>query len=95
MIYIKIHVRDTERLLAACDEELVGKQFSENGMRLKVSEIFYKGELVTEETFRERMKSVTVMNLVGDRAVSIAQDAGYVSDIVVIGGVKHAQVVVM
>jgi hypothetical protein len=95
MIFIKLHVRGSERLLAACDEELIGKEFSGDGMRLKVSETFYKGDLITEEAFRERIKSVTVMNLVGDRTVSIAQDAGYVSEAMVIGGVKHAQAVIM
>jgi len=95
MIYVKIHVRGTERLLAACDEELLGKTFSGDGTRLKVSETFYKGELVSEDAFRERMKSVTVMNLVGERAVSIAREAGYVSEAVDIGGAKHAQAVIM
>ena len=95
MIYVKIHVRGSERLLAACDEELIGMTFTGNGMRLKVSETFYKGELVTEDAFRERMKSVTVMNLVGERAVSIAQAEGHVSEIIKVGDAKHAQAVIM
>jgi len=97
MIYVKIHVRGSERLLAACDEELIGKTFSGGGMRLKVSEMFYGGDLVTEEEFRNRMRCVTVMNLVGNRTVTIAQDAGNVSEdaMIVIEGVKHAQAVIM
>jgi len=95
MIYAKIHVRDSERLLAACDEELLGMTFAGNGMRLKVSETFYKGELISEEAFRERMKSVTMMNLVGERTVTMAQAAGYASETLIIGGVKHAQAVIM
>jgi len=97
MISIKVHVRDNERLLAACDEELLGRTFTGDGTRLKVSEIFYGGETVSEEAFRERMRSVTMMNLVGDRTVTMAQDAGYVSPdaVMVIGGVKHAQAVLM
>ena len=97
MISVKIHVREGERLLAACDEELLGKTFREGEMRLKVSDIFYRGESVSEETFRERMKNVTIMNLVGERTVTIAQAEGYVSAkaVIVIGGVKHAQAVMM
>ncbi|MDR0334558.1 MAG: DUF424 family protein [Methanomassiliicoccaceae archaeon] len=97
MIYVKIHVRGSERLLAACDEDLLGKIFADGEMRLKVSETFYGGELVSEDTFRERTRSVTVMNLVGERAVTIAQTMGHISEdaTIVIGGVKHAQAVIM
>jgi len=97
MIAIRIHVRDGERLLAACDEELLGMTFSEGDMRLRVSEVFYKGEVVTEDVLRERMRSVTMMNLVGERSVSVALESGYVSHdaTITIGGVKHAQAVIL
>jgi len=97
MIIVKIHVRGGERLLAACDEELLGRTFTGDGVRLKVSEIFYRGETISEAAFRERMKSVTVMNLVGERTVTIAQEEGYVSKdmIITIDGVKHAQAVMI
>ncbi|MDR2865862.1 MAG: DUF424 family protein [Methanomassiliicoccaceae archaeon] len=97
MISVKIHTRGTERILAACDHELLGKEFRDGVMRLKVSEAFYKGEDISEETLAERMKNVTIMNLVGERTVSAAQRMGYVSEdaVVTIGGVKHAQAVIM
>jgi hypothetical protein len=97
MIWVKMHVREGERLLAACDEELLGMTFREGDMRLRVSEAFYKGETVTEETLAERMKNATIMNLVGERAVSAAQRAGYVSEgtVIIIDSVKHAQAVLM
>jgi len=97
MISIKIHVRGDERLLAACDEELLGTSHREGEMHLRVSEAFYKGETITEEMLRERMRSVTIMNLVGERAVSVAVDLGFVSDdaTIIIGGVMHAQAVVL
>jgi hypothetical protein len=97
MISVRIHNRDGERILAACDHELLGQTFTGDGTRLKVSEIFYGGETVTEGTFAERMKNVTIMNLVGDRTIEMAKAAGYVSDdsVIVIGSVKHAQVVIM
>ena len=97
MISVKIHTRGGERLLAACDEELLGMTFTEGDMKLKVSETFYRGETISEEAFRERMRSVTIMNLVGERTVTIARDAGYVSpeSVITVGGVKHAQAVIM
>ncbi|MDR0198677.1 MAG: DUF424 family protein [Methanomassiliicoccaceae archaeon] len=97
MISVKLHVRDRERLLAACDEELLGRIFSGDGTQLKVSVSFYGGEIITEAAFLERMRSVTMMNLVGERAVTAALAAGHISAeaTIVIGGVKHAQAVMM
>lgn len=96
MIAIRIHSNGNERLLAACDEELLGNTYREGEARLTVSEIFYKAEVISEEVLAERMKSVTMMNLVGDRAISVAISEGHVSEtgIITIQGVKHAQSVI-
>jgi uncharacterized protein len=94
-IYVRIHTGHNERILAACDEEIIGQTFSGNGAKITVTESFYNGELVSEEAFIERMKSVTIMNLVGERTVGIAIMEGHVSKdrVMDIGDVKHAQVV--
>ncbi|MBQ8179057.1 MAG: DUF424 family protein [Candidatus Methanomethylophilaceae archaeon] len=96
-MYVRIHTNGDERILAACDEDIIGKTFRGDGMRITVSETFYRGESVSTEAYIERMKSVSIMNLVGEEAVSIAVAQGHVSpeNIIVIGGVKHAQVVMM
>ena len=95
MIYVRIHKAADDIILAACDEEVLGKTFTGDEMRITVSERFYNGELVSEETFIQRMGSVTIMNLVGERAIALAMEQGHVSEdgILEIGGVKHAQVV--
>lgn len=95
MIYVRIHKAADDIILAACDEDVLGKTFTGDEMRITVSERFYNGELVPEETFIQRMESVTIMNLVGERAVALAIENGHVSEdcILEIGGVKHAQVV--
>jgi hypothetical protein len=97
MIRCKIHVHDNERILAACDQEILGMTFRGDGVKIKVSEIFYGGEVVSEEVFIERTRSVSIMNLVGNRVVEKAVKEGLVSEqsVMVIGEVKHAQVVIM
>jgi len=97
MICCKIHVHEKDRILAACDEEILGMTFRGDGVKIKVSEIFYGGEAVSEDVFVERTKSVTIMNLVGNRVVGKAVSEGLVSEksVIVIGGVKHAQVVIL
>lgn len=97
MINCKIHVHEKERILAACDQEILGMTFRGDGIKIKVSEIFYGGEVVSEDIFIERTKSVTIMNLVGNRVVDRAIKEGLVSEenIMMIGEVKHAQVVIL
>lgn len=97
MISARIHVHEKERVLAACDEDILGMTFRGDGVKITVSEIFYGGEIITKEVFVERTKSVTIMNLVGNKVVAAAVEAGLVSEdrIMDIGGVKHAQVVMM
>ena len=95
MIYVKIHKAQGDTILAACDEDVLGKTFRGNDMRITVSEKFYNGYLVTEEEFVDRMDAYTIMNLVGDRVIALAIENGHVSEdcVLEIGDVKHAQVV--
>ncbi len=95
MIYVRLHRGRDDIILAACDEEVIGRTFRGDGMKITVSEEFYNGELIPEEAFVERMKSVTIMNLVGERTIALAIENGHVdgSNVLQIGETKHAQVV--
>lgn len=95
MIYVRLHRSRDDIILAACDEEVIGKTFRGDGMKITVSEDFYNGELIPEEAFIERMRSVTIMNLVGERTIALAIENGHVdgSNVLRIGETKHAQVV--
>lgn len=97
MIIARIHRHGEERLLAACDEELIGKTFSDERSKIKMTEAFYGIEAISEETLGERMESVTIMNLFGERAVAVAVEKGYVlpENIVTVAGIKHAQAVLL
>ncbi len=96
-MFVRMHIHGNERILAACDEDILGMTFEGDGARITVSETFYKGESVTPETFVERMKSVTILNLVGEEVIAVAISQGMVSEecVIEIGGVKHAQAVLM
>ena len=95
MIYVRIHKAADDIILAACDEDVLGKTFKGNDMRITVSEGFYNGFLVTEEEFIDRMDAYTIMNLVGEKVIALAIENGHVSEdcVLEIGDVKHAQVV--
>ncbi|MEO2152472.1 MAG: DUF424 domain-containing protein [Thermococcus sp.] len=93
MIYVKVYRVQGEVLLAACDEELIGKTFREGELKLEVKERFYKGELVEEERLKELLDEATIANLTGERCVAKAIELGYVDPerVLRIQGIPHAQ----
>jgi len=93
MICIKIHTKGTERLLAACDADIVGKTFSSGKLRIEVAGSFYKEDVVEDEVLLNWLRLATIANLVGERTVGIAVDNGFVDkdNIIMIGCVPHAQ----
>ncbi len=97
MIRARIHKHGDERLLAACDEELLGRTFSEGVVKVTISENFYGLDKMTEETLGERMGSVTIMNLFGERTISVGIEKGFVTpeNVLIVAGIKHAQVVLL
>lgn len=97
MIRARLHRRGDDWLLAACDEELAGQTFSEGDVKITLSENFYGTEPMTEETLAIRMGSVTMMNLFGEKAVAVGIEEGFISpeNVIVVAGVKHAQVILI
>jgi hypothetical protein len=93
MIYVKIYRIQGEVLLAACDEELLGKTFREGELKLEVKERFYRGELVEEDSLEPLLEEATMANLTGERCVSKAIELGYVDPgrVLRIEGIPHAQ----
>jgi len=92
-IYVKVYRVQGEVLVAACDEELLGKTFREGELKLEVKERFYKGELREVEDLKSLLEEATIANLTGERCVSKAIELGYVDPerVLKIQGVPHAQ----
>jgi len=82
-----------EVLVGACDEELLGKEIE----HLKISESFFKGELVSEEEAIKKIEKATIANLVGTNIIYSALKHNLVSNDSVknIAGVPHAQIVLL
>lgn len=93
MILVRVITQGRERLVAACDPDLLGKTFSSDGLRLEVSESFYGGDEVDEEALVNWLRLATIANLVGERTVATAVENGFVDRgcVLVVGGVPHAQ----
>ena len=95
MMYFKKHMGQGRILIAICDENLLGKTFSEGEYSLKVSERFYKGKKVKKEELKETLKNSENINLVGKEIIDFALELGVLNkgSILEVSGVPHAQVI--
>lgn len=97
MISIKMYKQGNDLLLAACDEELLGKEFEEGKFHLDVSEKFYKGESITKDILKKFLEESTIANLVGKETIKCAIELGLIDPdcVLKIKGIPHAQMVRM
>jgi len=91
-IFLKKHVQGKSIVIAAADEEIVGKEFRENNRKLTVSNTFYRGELLEVEKAVEILKKATNLNIVGQRIVQAAIQARIIHELAVISiqGIPYA-----
>jgi len=97
LVYVKVHEVGGERIVAICDEELLGRTLYDSKRKLSfhISKQFYGGRIATiEEAIAEAM-TATILNLVGKRIVSAAIENGLIHPdaVVEIAGTPHAQAV--
>ena len=97
MFSLRVHRHPDEVILAVCDESILGETFRGDGLKIEVSEGFYGGDIVSEEEVRNAFRNFTMLNIVGNEIVEFAIAEGIIhpDNIIVIGGVKHAQAVMM
>ena len=96
-IAMKIYKQGDEILVAACDCELLGKTFRDGKVQIEVSAEFYDDTRVGKDLFLQNLQLSTISNLVGDKTIKFAIEAGFVDKgcIIWIDGVPHAQTCTM
>lgn len=94
---VKAYQQGVQRLVAACDSELLGSTHREGKFKLDVPPSFYDGLRVDSEGLGSYLRSATVANLVGKRSIDVAIALGLVdpAHVLVVSGVPHAQFLVM
>ena len=82
-------------LVAACDNDLLGKTFREGKLKLEVDRKFYGEDLSTIEEAMAAIQKADIANLVGARVVESAVKRGLVDRqaVITIAGIPHVQVV--
>lgn len=94
-VYVKTMTRGRDRLVAVCDEEILGETLEGGRVPFKVSEGFYKGILGDVDEAIAAMRHATICNLVGKAIVEAAIECNMVHERAVIyfGDIPHAQIV--
>jgi len=93
---VKIHkTRDGRKVIAICDDELIGKRFEEGKLQLDLSSSFYKGEEKSEKEIIEMIGGAYIVNVVGEKSVSSVIKSGIVSkdNVIRIKNVPHVQAI--
>lgn len=97
-VYVRVwRLKEQEVLVAVCDPEVLGRHFSEGGLRLDIKKEFYEGELMNVDEAIHIIKKATVGNFVGEKAIECAMKAGLVHGeaVIRVAGVPHAQFVLV
>jgi hypothetical protein len=74
LIFVKIHSTPAGKILAMCDEELIGKIFREGEAVIDLQKYknFYIGEKKDEKEIKEILDDeITSINAVGERSVNL------------------------
>ena len=90
-MYLKIHSSGERKIIAICDEDLIGKTFEENDLQLQVSERFYKGEKTSESKILEEIKEADYVNIVGKNSINFGIKNNLISksNIITIQKIPH------
>ncbi|MFB6102598.1 MAG: DUF424 domain-containing protein [Haloplanus sp.] len=94
-----IRERDTPEglLVAVCDEECLGETYERGEVSLTVTEEFYGGAEGDADDVVDSLTRASVANLVGERCVTVAIEAGLVDEerVLDLDGALHAQLLWM
>lgn len=93
-MYLKIYKNGEHVLVAACDEEVLGKTLKHGNTMVEINRAFYEGEPVSEEELEKALEGATTANLFGEQTIKCAIKCGLIDpdSVIVIDCVPHAQV---
>jgi len=97
MFSLKTYQTGKGKLVAACDDNLLGEEFTEEDVTLSVEESFYFEDKVEFETILEELKEAKIANLIGDKLIEKLKQKDKIeeSEIKRVSGVPHTQIFVI
>lgn len=95
-MYLRIHDTPKGRIVAACDEELIGRVFEGNGMVIDLDRYrgFYVEKKVGAKELKDALASFSSVNLVGKGPVDVAVSMGltHKKDVMYINKIPYIQI---
>ncbi|MDI9394033.1 MAG: DUF424 domain-containing protein [Euryarchaeota archaeon] len=93
-MHLKIYKNGEHVLVAACDEEVLGKTLKYGNTTVEINRAFYGGELVSEEELQKALEEATTANFFGEKTIKCAIKCGLVDpdSVIMIDCIPHAQV---
>ncbi len=73
---IKLTNYQKNPMLNICDAELLGKDISENDLKLNISKSFYGEKLVNKKEAEDLLKTCSIINMVGKETISLSINLG-------------------
>ena len=94
LVYVKVYGTDKGKMVACCDEDLMGKTFRDGKLRLSLETRFYGNSLLGIREAMILLEQADVLNLVGRNVVDAAIHGGIVHPdaVISIAGIPHVQV---
>ena len=94
-----VHTHGKEKIVGVCESKLIGKIITDGEMTLDLKNYagFY-GKKTSEQKIKEALKSATVINLIGEKAILLAKSIELLGEDELqkannIGGIKHLQII--
>jgi len=90
---VKSHNAKSGMIVSVCDDEIIGKKYSEKGLVLDLGADFYKGEKMNSEKAMEKCKRAYIINAVGEESVALVMKLGIIKNenIIKIKGIPFVQ----
>ncbi|MHA1454093.1 MAG: DUF424 family protein, partial [Promethearchaeota archaeon] len=92
-VYCKMHKQQDYQVIAVCDENILGKTFGTQ----KISEFFYKGELLDIPDAINILKNAQNFNIAGKSIVNACVDTGIINErgIIILENIPFAMKVLL
>ncbi len=93
-VYARSYKTEKGKMVACCDEELLGRIFREGKLKLSLQTSFYGNATVDLLEALVLLDGADILNLVGEKIVKAAIEKGLVHPyaVISIAGVPHVQV---
>lgn len=79
-IYLKIHKQELGQVIAACDEDILGKTVQGKKIKIHISDGFYKGELKKIEDVVLILQRSNNFNIAGSKIIKACIQHGLISE---------------